>query len=425
MIAEILATGDEVRSGALVDTNSAYIAARLEEAGVPVSRHQCVGDDLRQLVAVLQEIAGRADMAVVTGGLGPTTDDLTAEACARAAGVALKIHAAALASMEALFEKLGRKVTGSNRKQAFLPEGADCLVNPVGTAPGFAMRIGGCRFFFLPGVPREMKRMLQDRVLPEIGEMDGGRRGYCLVKTLSSFGLTESVTGERLAALETAFPGLKLGLRAKFPEIQVKLYAQGWDKDALDRLLLSGTRWVRERIGDHVFSDEEEPMAAVVGRLLSQRGATLAIAESCTGGLVSNWLTDIPGSSDYFLFSGVTYANASKVAVLGVDPQTLSAHGAVSEAVAAEMAAGARRVAGAAYGLATTGIAGPSGGTEEKPVGTVCIGLATEKGARADRFQFPYGGRRMKKMLFAMKALDLLRRELTVMGDEGVLGSRF
>ena len=412
MIAEILATGDEVRSGALVDTNSATIAQLLEEEGVAVSRHLCVGDDLEQLISVLREIAARAELAMVTGGLGPTTDDLTAEACARAAGVRLKLHEGALASMEALFRKLGRQVTGSNRKQAFLPEGAECLYNPVGTAPGFAMIIGGCRFFFMPGVPREMKQMMADWVLPKIRELEGGRRGYCLVKTLSSFGLPESVTGERLADLEKAFPGLKLGLRAKFPEIQVKLYAQGRDRPALDELLAAGAGWVRERIGEYVFSEREEDMAVVVGQLLLKRGATLAVAESCTGGQIASWLTDVPGSSDYFLFSGVTYSNDSKIAVLGVEPRTLAEHGAVSEATAAEMAAGARRIAGADFGLATSGIAGPSGGTAEKPVGTVCIGLATEKSARASRFQFPYGGRRMKKMIFAMKALDLLRREL-------------
>ncbi len=412
MIAEILATGDEVRSGALVDTNSAVIARRLEEEGVAVSRHQCVGDDLDQLIAVFREIGARADLAVVTGGLGPTTDDLTAEACARAAGVELTLHPGALASMEAVFQKLGRPITGSNRKQAYLPAGAECLENPVGTAPGFAMTVGRCRFFFLPGVPGEMKRMLADWVLPGIREMEGGRRGFCLVKTLSSFGLGESVTGERLAELEKALPGLKLGLRAKFPEIQVKLYAHGTEKDVLDRLLESGAAWARERIGKYIFSEENEPMAAVVGRLLLDRHATLAVAESCTGGLISHWLTEVPGSSDYFLFSGVTYSNDAKVAVLGVDPRTLEGQVAVSEETAAEMAAGARRVAGADFGLSVSGIAGPAGGSGEKPVGTVCIGLATREGARGRRFFFPFGGRSMKKMIFAMKALDLLRREL-------------
>ncbi len=415
MIAEILATGDEVRSGALVDTNSAYIAERLELAGVSVARHDCVGDDLEILGAVFREIAPRVDIAIVTGGLGPTSDDLTTDAAALAAGVELALDPAALASMEALFKKLGRPIKGSNRKQAMLPRGADVLLNPIGTAPGLALKIDRCLFFCLPGVPREMRRMLDQEVLPRIRELQGEAREFCQVRTLSTFGMTESATGEQLAGFEDRFPDLKLGLRAKVPEIQIKLYAKGPDETALEEALVRGEDWVVDCLGDKVFSIGGDPMEAVVGVLLAAKKATLAAAESCTGGLIAHWLTGVSGSSDYFLFSGVTYSNECKERVLGVSPETLERYGAVSEETAREMAEGARRVAGATYAISTSGIAGPTGGTEEKPVGTVCIGLATPDSAVGERFHFPFGNRGMKKKLFAMKALDLLRREL--MGD--------
>ncbi len=417
MIAEILATGDEVRSGALVDTNSAYIAEQLELAGVSVARHDCVGDDLEILGSVFREIAPRVDIAIVTGGLGPTPDDLTADAAALAAGAPLALDPGALASMEELFKSLGRPIVGSNRKQAMLPENAEFLHNPIGTAPGFSLKIDRCLFFCLPGVPREMRRMLEKEVLPRIRKLQGAAREFCRIKTLSTFGLTESAAGEQLSEFEEQFPGLKLGLRAKVPEIQVKLYAKGPDEKAMERVLVQGTDWVVDRLGAKVFSIGGDPMEAVVGGLLVQKKATVAAAESCTGGLISHWLTGVSGSSDYFLFSGVTYSNECKERVLGVSPETLERYGAVSEETVKEMAEGARRVSGATHGISTSGIAGPTGGTEEKPVGTVCIGLATPDSVVGERFQFPYGNRGMKKKLFAMKALDLLRRELMA-GDK-------
>jgi nicotinamide-nucleotide amidase len=412
VIAEILATGEEIRSGALADTNSATIAAELEQAGAAVARIGAVGDDLAMLVAVLREIGSRADVAVVTGGLGPTVDDLSAEAAAAAAGVELHYDDAAMASIEDFFRRRNRPMNPSIRKQALVPRGADILFNPVGTAPGFSVGIGRCRFFFLPGVPFEMKRMLADHVLPRLDAMQGGRREHRIVHTLSCYGLTESLTGERLHGIAEAVPGVLLGLRAKFPEIQVKLYAAGPDEGEVRARLERAADWARQRLGDIVFSESGEPMAAAVGGLLRARGATLAVAESCTGGLIAHWLTEIAGSSDYFLLSAVTYSNEAKARVLGVGADTLERFGAVHEEAAREMAAGARQAAGAAYGLATSGIAGPAGGSPEKPVGTVCIGLADETRSLGLRFHFTYTTRGMYKQGFAMKALDLLRRHI-------------
>jgi nicotinamide-nucleotide amidase len=412
MIAEILATGEEIRTGALVDSNSAHIAEQLEQAGVKVVRLNGVGDDLVRLTAVLKEIGNRAGVAVVTGGLGPTVDDLSAQAAAAAADVGLYLNPEALAAIEAFFRERNRPMNPSIRKQAIVPAGAEILFNPVGTAPGFSLRIGCCRFFFLPGVPFEMRRMLADHVLPRVAGLLGGRREFHRVATLSCFGLTESLTGERLAGLAETLPGIQLGLRAKFPEIQVKLYASGPDEARVSQELEKGLAWARERLKDIVFSEAGEAMEAVVGRLLREGRATLAVAESCTGGLISHLLTEVPGSSDYFRLAAVAYADEAKTRLLGVAEDTLAACGAVHEDTVRDMAAGVRRLAGTTYGLATSGIAGPAGGSAEKPVGTVCIGLSAPGQDLGYRFHYAYGRRSMNKQMFAMKAMDVLRREL-------------
>lgn len=412
MLAEILATGDEIRTGALIDSNSAHIAGVLEEAGVEVVRLNAVGDDLVRLKAVLSEIGARADLAVVTGGLGPTVDDLSAQAAAAAAGVGLVEDSSALAAIASFYRRRNRPLNPSACKQALLPQGSEMLPNPVGTAPGFSLSIGACRFFFLPGVPFEMRRMLAEQVLPAIDCRRGPGREYRRVRTFSCFGLTESLTGERVAGVAGRFPEVRLGLRARFPEVQVKLYTSADSDETAAGRLDAAAAWVRERLGEVLFSEAGEPMEAVVGRLLRDRRATLAAAESCTGGLLASLMTDVAGSSDYFLLSVVAYANAAKSALLGVSEETLIRCGAVHEETARQMAAGARDRAGATYALSTTGIAGPGGGSAGKPVGTVCIGLAGPGGVAAHRFRFTYGERALNKRAFAMKALDLLRREL-------------
>ena len=412
MIAEIMATGEEIRSGDLIDSNSAYIAQKLEESGFAVSRHTGIGDDIIQLVAVFKEIGRRADMAIVTGGLGPTSDDLTAAAAAEAAGVKLVQNQSALESLQRFFKARRREMNPASRKQAMLPEGAECLPNVIGTASGFRLTIGRCLFFCLPGVPEEMHAMLSDAVLPQLRRLFADRQIFYRVKTLSTFGLTESQTFERLAGLAGRFPEISLGMRVKFPEIQVKLYAKGPDERDLSEVLESAAHWVVGRLGDKVISLQGDPIEAVVGQFLREKQATLALAESCTGGLIADMLTDISGSSDYFVFSGVTYSNQAKIDVLNVSQETIAGHGAVDEETAKEMALGARRISGATYGLATSGIAGPQGGTPQKPVGTVCIALATAHDCCAYRFHFRFGRRAMHKQMFAAAALDVLRRKL-------------
>lgn len=416
MIAEILATGDEIRSGALIDSNTAHIAQELEVVGVKVVRHSSVGDDVEIIVSVLNEIGRRADICVVTGGLGPTTDDLTTEAASKAAGVELFLDQTALAAIKNIFKKLNRPMNDSNIKQAIFPVGATRMDNPVGTAPGFMLKIDKCYFFFLPGVPAEMRTMLSDKVIPIIKKFPGNRK-VCLTNTISTFGLTESATGERIAGLAEEFPGIKLGLRAKFPEIHIKLYAYGDDPIRLNELLSKTSDWILDKMGKSVLSVTGDSMASVIGDLLKRQKSSIAVAESCTGGLVAHWLTNSPGASDYFIFSGVTYSNRAKIDLLGVLSETIERFGAVHEETAKEMAKGVRRIAGATYGLSISGIAGPDGGTEAKPVGTVCIGLAAPDGVQGRRFNFSFGKRSMNKVIFAETALDLLRIKLLKAGQ--------
>jgi nicotinamide-nucleotide amidase len=411
MIAEILATGDDIRSGALVDSNSAYIARKLEEAGIEVAQHSSIGDDPAAIIISLKEISQRSDIAVVTGGLGPTDDDLTA-AVAGAADVVMDFDTQALASIENFFNARNRPLTDSNKTQALLPVGVQCLNNPVGTVPGFHIKIGLCDFFFLPGVPFEMRRMLAEQVIPRIKKLRGPDAGIRRVKTLSTFGLTESATGEHLDGFNQRYPQIKLGFRAQFPEIQVNFYAHGADEEGLRAELEEATQWVYRKLGNKIISDTGEPMEKVVGNLLRQKNALLAVAESCTGGLIADLLTNVPGSSDYFVFSAVTYSNQLKMKILDVTARTLDRYGAVSEQTAKEMARGVQRVSGATYGLSVSGIAGPGGATDDKPVGTVCLGLADAKTVHGYRFNFTFDNRWMNKQVFATTALDLLRRKL-------------
>lgn len=258
--------------------------------------------------------------------------------------------------------------------------------------------------------------MLAEIVLPRLEIIQGKGKTFALVRTLTTFGLTESAAGERLAGYEARFPGVKLGFRVKFPEIHVKLYGRGQDEGSLAATLQAATDWVTAQLGEKVLSIDGSSIETVVGRLLAQQEATVAVAESCTGGLISHWLTNVAGSSTYFFFSGVTYSNAAKTQILGVPADTIKQYGAVSVETVKEMAAGARRIAGTTYGLATSGIAGPDGGTAEKPVGTVCIGLATPDALTGQCYYFPFGHRLRNKEVFAASALDVLRRALMKTG---------
>ena len=415
MIAEILSTGDEICSGAIVDSNSAHIAEKLMTLDIEVTRHSCVGDDLNALADILTEIGGRADIAIITGGLGPTKDDLSAEAAAAAAGTHLETSQTAVEYINGFFEKYHRKASASDYKQAMLPKGGKPILNARGTAPGFSLTIGKCRCYFMPGIPHEMNAMLTEQVIPDIQTSLQPPDKFQRIRTLSAFGLPEARVNDRLADLSDAFPNVRYGLLARFPVIYIKLIATGKAPEQLTRDLDEASLWAQEQIGRYIFSTQGHTIEAEVGKLLRDAGATVAAAESCTGGLVADMLTNVAGSSDYFLLSTVTYANSVKMALLDVPAGVIESHGAVHEETAQLMAEGVRRVSGATYGIATSGIAGPTGGTDEKPVGTVCIGIAGPDGATGERHHSPFKERTANKQIFAVLALNVLRKKIAAM----------
>nr|WP_320014736.1 CinA family nicotinamide mononucleotide deamidase-related protein [uncultured Desulfobacter sp.] len=413
----VFSTGNEVLFGDTVDTNSAFLCRQLKRSGITVIKTSAVRDDMTALVSEIKSIASAADVCVMTGGLGPTSDDLTAEALAKAAGVKIKLDTAALSSMKKYFDKRGRTLTPANEKQAMLPEGVQFMENRHGTAPGFSMTISNCRFFCMPGVPREMERMFDLKVRPQLNEITG-HAGEIQVISLIVFGMPESRVEKALSGFSVQFPGIHLGSRIRFPMIEVRLSRlkevvsdsqKGLDGAAE---MNQAKQWVMEKIGPKVISDQGLTLAQEVGRLLTERGQTLSVAESCTGGLVAHLITDVPGASGYFLFSATTYANSAKEAILNVSHKTLENNGAVDETTALEMATGVRAAGRSDWAVSTTGIAGPTGGSEDKPVGTVCIGVAGPLESHSQRFLLDRGDRERNKQLFAAMALEVLRREL-------------
>jgi nicotinamide-nucleotide amidase len=335
---------------------------------------------------------------------------------ASALGVSLVRDEAALEHIRRRFERLGRVMSDSNAKQADFPAGAGVLANPIGTAPGFEVTLGKARAFFMPGVPKEMQRMFDEQVVPRIRDVAPNDSHQIRFRT---FGLPESVVGEKLAGIEEAFAGVTIGYRAHFPEIEVKVLARvpgpasrrPGDAQSVSEareLAERAAQEVRVRLGDVIYGGGDDTFAGVVGRELRTRGWTLAIAESCTGGLVGHMITKEPGASDYLLLDAVTYANSAKQAVLGVDAEVLRGHGAVSPECAGRMAEGARRVSGADIALAITGIAGPTGGSDAKPVGLVYLAVATASGTDVQERRFT-GDRLWIQTLAAYVGLGMVR----------------
>lgn len=406
MTCAILSIGTELTRGELVNTNAQGLSAALTDLGFEVVEHCVVDDDEPRIVAALERLARSSKVIVATGGLGPTTDDLTTHAVAKAIGAKLVRDEASLDHIRRRFEKIGRVMSESNAKQADFPEGATVLPNPIGTAPGFEARIGAARAYFMPGVPTEMNKMFEEQVVPRIRDLAPNDSHQIRYRT---FGLPESVVGEKLRGVEEAFAGVTIGYRAHFPEIEVKVLARAADKAAAQALCERAATEVRARLGDVVYGDGEDTFAGVVGRALRTRGKTLAIAESCTGGLVGALVTKEPGASDFLLLDAVTYANSAKQRVLGVDEEVLRGHGAVSPECAARMAEGARRVSGADVALAITGIAGPTGGSDAKPVGLVYLAVATASGTVVKERRFPSVDRVWIQTLAAYAGLAMVR----------------
>jgi nicotinamide-nucleotide amidase len=405
--AVIISTGDELTTGRTTDTNAGFIADKLLGLGVDVVAILTVGDRPERLKWVWTEALRMAHLVIATGGLGPTADDLTTETVAALFDRPVTLDEDVAARIRQLFKLFNRVMPENNLKQAMFPAGATIVPNALGTAPGYRLQVGSAddprHLVVLPGVPREMKPMLVETVLPWVATLGGADPiGY---RTFQTFGISESGLDEVIAAI----PGEgRWSFRANFPEVSVRVTVRGRDVEArLDAF----AREVHARLGAYIYGEGDTSMEVEVGRLLRQRGMTVGFAESCTGGLVAHRLTNVPGSSAYFRGSIAAYANDVKEATLGVPAALLERHGAVSEEVVAAMAEGARNGLGVDVAVATSGIAGPDGGTEEKPVGTVCVGLASASGGAARRYQL-WGNREWVKLLASQIALDWVRRHL-------------
>ena len=401
---EILSTGDELLTGQVVDTNSAWLMDRLWEIGVMVRRKTLVGDDRQDLLAALSETTSRAELVVMSGGLGPTEDDLTSECVAAALGVPLEEDAASMEAIRRRFERLGRTMTPNNAKQARFPRGATVLPNRFGTAPGFEVRLGRAELVCLPGVPVEYRGMCEEAVLPRVAARVGVPSASRLVKLV---GIAESHADHAMRPVMDAPEnrGVRFGYRAHWPEIHVKWSVPGEGAGArADRILAD----VRRIFGDAIFGEGKQELAQVVVERLVARGERLALAESCTGGLLAELVTAVPGASAAFDMGLVAYANSVKTSLLDVPPEALERHGAVSEPVARAMAEGARRRGAATWGVGITGVAGPTGGTPEKPVGTVHMAIAGPQSTQAWARLFPGDRDRIRKIA-AFDALNRLR----------------
>jgi len=399
---EIITTGDELMSGLTQDSNFSWSGDALTSRGLAVEFHTTVGDERDDISSALGIASQRADAVIVSGGLGPTPDDLTSEVAAAFFGAPLELNMRAVRSIEERLSKRGRVLTDMNRKQAYLPRGSDVLINDWGTAPGFSMEKGGAVFYFLPGVPKEFRAMMDEYVIPELERRGKGRKKVksMLIRT---FGLPESEVAIRLEGIERE--GIRLGYRAHFPEVHLRVTAYGETNGEAEALMAGFSGDVRSRLGGCVFSTEGETMEEVAGMLLRRYGMTLAAAESCTGGLIAHRITNVPGSSDYFLEGVISYSNEAKEKILGVPRDILIEHGAVSAPVVEAMASGVRRLSGADIGVGVSGIAGPGGGTPEKPVGTVFIGIDSDKGGvRSEKFLF-HGTREEIKLVTSSHAL--------------------
>lgn len=408
-----LAVGDELLDGRVADGNTRTLGDALSQLGLELCAARTVPDARADIVAALRAAVDDADVVVTSGGLGPTSDDITSECIAEAAGVQLRFDAEAFARIEAMFAARGIPMPESNRRQAMLPASSRTLENEQGTAPGFMTPMTGGRgaveVWSFPGVPHEYRHLLEDRLLPALrARLSRGAPLVMVRRTLRSLGLSESAVGERLGALEREHPDVRVQYRAAFPEILVRIIVTGSDRVADEQRADQLLARARVDVGGSVYGAGDQPLEVRVLRALEQRGATLAVAESCTGGLVAKRLTDVPGSSSVVQGGVVAYANQVKSAALDVPAEMLAEHGAVSEAVARAMAAGARARLCSDWAVSTTGVAGPSGGSDDKPVGLVWFGVAGPRGTAAHKKRLPDFGRERVREMAAAWALRFL-----------------
>jgi nicotinamide-nucleotide amidase len=410
LTAEIIAIGSELLSPNRSDTNSLWLTDQLNRVGIDVRLKTIVGDDDARLEEVIKDAVKRSRVVITTGGLGPTEDDITRKVAARALNRRLSLDEKVLEEIRARFRSFGiATMPERNSRQAMVISGAEVLPNPNGTAPGLYLEHEGCAVVLMPGPPREMKPMFENYVRARISNLGGETR--FATRVLRVAGMGESAVDEKIAPIYTKYENPQTTILFNSSEIEIHLRAHGRTEADAETLLDDLSLKIEKELGNSAFSFRGETMEEVVGRRLAMTEFTLAVAESCTGGLIAQRLTSVPGSSKYFIEGCVTYSNESKVRLLGVDKKLIREFGAVSQQVARDMARGVRHRAKTDFGLAVTGVAGPGGGTEEKPVGLVYIALADDAHTDHRKLTIP-GDRELVRWRASQAALDMLRRRL-------------
>jgi nicotinamide-nucleotide amidase len=407
--ASIISIGNELLSGQTVSTNASYLGERLLSVGIPVVSSYTVGDDIDTIVRAFNLATTDAELVLATGGLGPTDDDLTRRAFAEFLGTELRLQDELLQKIQNFFTNRNLQMSAKNKIQAYIPAGAQALTNSLGTAPGIMAEVNSKLLVALPGVPSEMKQMFAESVLPELQRLAGGQA--VVVRKLRCFGTGESNIAELLGPLMQRGRNPLINCTAKHGVITLTINAIAEDKDTARQMAEKDVKSLRDKLGELVYGMEEQTLAEVVGEKLSQQKKTIAVAESCTGGCLAKLLTDIPGASGYFTYGWITYSNSAKTSELGVGADLIEKHGAVSEQVACAMAQGARKKARTDFAIGITGIAGPSGATEQKPVGLVYISVDSDNECETKRCLF-FHDRAFIRLRAAQTALNMLRLKL-------------
>lgn len=411
---QLLLTGDEVMNGDVVDTNSVLMAKLLKDLGLEIHKKTSIPDNLKLLIHEIKTITKAADILIVSGGIGPTVDDLTSEAIAKAAGISLCLDEIALKHVTSFCQKRGFPLNEPNKKQALLPDGCTIIPNPIGTAVGFSLKINECQVFCTPGVPRELSVMLRDQIIPYIQKQLPSHLRTTTTK-LQVFGIGEAnlqkIINERLPDWPKE---LELGFRAAMPTMEVKVTARMKTSEDLRNVWVGKLRSV---LGCHVFGEDDMTLPGCLVKMLNDRQEKITTAESCTGGLIASSITKIPGASNVFEAGYVTYSNRIKAKLLGVSAKTLCENGAVSSQVVKEMLIGALGLSDADYGLAVSGIAGPDGGSKEKPVGTVWLAWGSKNNINTKCLLFPFG-RELFQIFVAHVGIDLVRRFILNTSEE-------
>ena len=407
--AEIIAIGSELLTPERTDTNSLWLTGKLNELGVEVKLKTIVGDDEARLEETIRDAVKRSDIVITTGGLGPTEDDLTRPVAARALGRELVYHDEIETTLRERFRRWGREMPEINKRQAYVIDGAEVLPNPNGSAVGMFVEFDGKVVAVFPGPPREMQPMYDNHVHPRLVSKAGPVRAK--KRILKVAGMGESAVDEAVAPIYKSYKSVDTSILFNRSEVEIHLTAKAETESAADETLNELTGKILEALGTSVFTTSGETMEEVVGRLLTVGGWTLSVAESCTGGLIGSRLTDVPGSSKYFIEGVVSYSNDAKIRTLNVPREIIETHGAVSSETAAAMADGMQRRSNTDFAISVTGIAGPEGGSEEKPVGTVFLGLADSSRVKTTRLVLP-GDRYLVRWRSSQAALDLLRRRL-------------